>query len=69
MEAVGVFGVIVGVERLEVRFDFLQSHPVEEFAQVGAAEDFFELRLVDGQRLRPPFGQRRVALVDVVRDV
>ena len=67
--AVGVAGLIVGFERLEAAFDFVDSVLVEEFAEIGVAEDFLELGLIDGESLGASFGERSVALVDVVGDI
>ena len=50
------------LERVEHRF-------VEQIAQLGVADQIAQLRLIDRERLRAPFGQRRVAVVDVVGDV
>ena len=69
VDAVGVAGLIFGVERLEAAFDFVDGGLVEEFAQIGVAENFLELRLVDGERLGAAFGERGVAFVDVVGDI
>ena len=69
VDAVGVAGLIVGLERLEAAFDFVDGVLVEEFAEVGVAEDFLELRLIDRERLGAAFGERGVAVVDVVGDV
>ena len=42
---------------------------VEELAQLRLAEELAQLRLVDRERLGPPLGERRVAVVDEVGDV
>ena len=49
VDAVGVASLIVGLERLKAAFDFVDGVLVEEFAEVGVAEDFLELRLIDGE--------------------
>ena len=69
MNGVGVAGLVIGVERLQLLLDFGEGVLVEQFAEIGAAEDFFELGLVDGERLGAALGERRVAIVDVVGDV
>ncbi len=61
--------LIFGLERLQLRLHFIDRGLVEQLAKIGAAEDFLELRLIDGERLRAPFGQRSVAFVYVIRDV
>src|SRR4051794_2447673 len=47
VDRVGVARLVVGVERLQLLLDFGERVFVEEFAEIGAAENFFELRLVD----------------------
>ncbi len=69
VDAVGVAGLIIGLERLEAALDFVDRVLVEEFAEIGVAENFLKLRLIDGESLGAAFGQRGVALVDVVGDV
>ena len=69
VQAVGVPRLVIGVERLQLLLHFVQRRLVEQFAEIGAAEDLFELRLIDGQGLRAAFGERRIAIVDVVGDV
>ena len=48
-----------------VEMELTMSQEIE----IGAAKDFLELRLIDGQRLRSPLGQGRVAIIYIVRDV
>ena len=69
VDAVGMASLIVGLERLEAAFDFIDSVLVEEFAEIGVAENFLKLRLIDGERLGTAFGERGVAVVDVVGDI
>ena len=69
MQAVGVARLIVGLEGLKSGFDFIERGWIQQFAQVGVAEQFFQLRLVDGKRLGAALGQRGIAFVNVVRDV
>ena len=66
----------IGRSRMETRRQVLQlllervEHGfVEQIAQLGVADQIAQLRLIDRQRLRAPFGQRRIAVVDVVGDV
>src|SRR5437016_6115205 len=42
---------------------------VEQLAHLGLAEQLAQLRLVDRERLRAALGERRIAVVDEVRDV
>ncbi len=42
---------------------------VEQLAQLGFAEELAQLRLIDRERLRAAFGERRVTVVDEVRDI
>ena len=46
----------------------VRTSGVEQLAELGVPEQLPELGLVDGQRLRPPLGQRGVSVVDVVGD-
>src|SRR5262249_21776923 len=41
---------------------------VEELAELGLAEELAELRVIDGERLRAALGERRVAVVNEIRD-
>ena len=57
------------VEVLQLHLHLGQHVRVEELAQLGLAEKLTKLGLIDRQRLRLPFGQRRVAVVDEIRHV
>ena len=57
------------VEMLELPLDGVERGRVEQFAQFRVAKQFPELALIDRERLRPPFGQRGIAVVDVVGDI
>ena len=57
------------IELLQLPLDFGERVGVEQLAQLRFAEQLAQLRLIDRQRLRPAFGERRVAVVDVVGDV
>src|SRR4051794_28731876 len=61
--------VIIRVERLKLRFNFGERGRVQQLAEIDAAKNFLELRLIDGQGLRSPLSERSVAVVDVIRDV
>jgi len=61
--------VVPLVEVLELSFVLLDDVRIEQLAQLGIAEQLAQLRVIDRQRLRPPFGQRGVAVVEEARDV
>ena len=42
---------------------------IEQFAQIGLAQQPAQLVLVDGQRLGTALGQRRVAIIEKVGDI
>ena len=42
---------------------------IQQFAQIGLAEQLAQLVLIDGQRLRAALGQRRIAVVEKVRHI
>ena len=54
---------------LELPLELGDLAGVEQIAQLGVADELAQLRLIDGQRLRAPFGERRVAVVDEICDV
>ena len=54
---------------LQLPLDEIERLRIEQLAQLGVAKQLAQLRLIDRQRLRSPFGERRIAVVDVVRDV
>ena len=41
----------------------------QQLAELGLAEELAQLRVIDAERLRAALGERRVAVVDEVRDV
>ena len=69
VQSIGVARLVIGVEGLQLLLDFGEGGFVEQFAEIGAAENFLELRLIDGEGLGAAFGERSVAIVDVVGDV
>ena len=69
VHAVGRSRAVALVELLQLALDVGERVRVEQLAQLGLAEQLPQLRLIDRQRLRAPFRQRRVAVVDVVGDV
>ena len=69
MHAVHALRLVPLVEVLQLDFELVQCVGIEQLAQFGLAEELAELRLIDGQRLRTALGERRVAVVDVVRHV
>ena len=54
---------------LQLELDALERRGIEQLAQLRLAEKLAELGLVDCQRLRAALGERRVAVVDEIRDV
>src|SRR5579862_4788817 len=56
-------------ERLELLLGLLDGGGVEELAEVGIAEQFAELVLIDGQRLGAALGQRSIAVIYIIGDV
>jgi hypothetical protein len=56
-------------QMLEFLFERFQHGLVQQIAKFGVANQVAKLRLIDGQRLRATLGQRRVPVVDVIRDV
>ncbi len=69
VQPLGARGLARRVEALQRRLELGEGVAVEELAQLRLAEQLAQLRLVDGEGLGPPLGERRVALVEVVRDV
>ena len=57
------------LELLHLRFHFGERIGVEQFAQLDVTKQLAKLRLVDRQRLRATLGERRIAVVDVIRDI
>ena len=62
-------GAIVLGEALGGLFDLGDGVGIEQFAQIGLAEQLAQLILIDGESLGTAFGQRRVAVVEKVGDV
>ena len=55
---------ILFVESLKLALDRVHRIGIEQFAKLGVADELAKLRLVDGERLRPALGERRVAVVE-----
>ena len=64
-----LLALVLRVEPLQLALDRVHRVGVEQLAQLGVAEQLAQLRLIDGQRLRAPLGERRVAVVQKARDV
>ncbi len=47
VDAIGMLRLIIRFERLQLGFDLVQRGGIQQFAQIGVAENFFQLRLVD----------------------
>ena len=60
---------VLVIEMLKLTLDLVQCVRIEQLAQLRVAKQFAQLALIDRECLCAPFGQRRVAVVDVVRDV
>ena len=69
MNTIGVARLALWIERLQLRFNFVQRRGIEQFAQVALAQQLLQLRLINGQSLSAPLCQWSIALVDVVRNV
>ena len=69
VHAVRRSGAVVGREPLQLSLDVVDGVGVEQLAKLGVAQELAELRLVDRQRLRAAFGQRRIAVVEEAGDV
>src|SRR3954452_19682137 len=54
---------------LQLQLELIESVGIEQLAQLRFAEELAKLRLIDRQRLRAALGQRRIAVVDEIRDV
>ncbi len=65
----GVVGLALVDEPLQLGLGALDDVEIEQLAQLGVAEKLGQQGGVQRQRLRPPLGQRRVALVHERRDV
>jgi hypothetical protein len=69
VKCVDRFGFMAVVEMLQFELERVERIGVQQFAQLRLAEKLAKLRLIDRQRLRAALGQRRVAVVDEIRDV
>ena len=69
VEPLGARGPVSRVEALQRQLQLGEGVPVHELAQLRLAEELAQLRLVHGQRLRAPLGERGVPLVEVVGHV
>ena len=69
MNAVGRAGAIRFGQALRRLFDFGDGIGIEQLAQIGLAQQFAQLVLIDGEGLRAALGQRRVAVIDEVGHV
>ena len=69
VDAVGSAGAVILGQALGGLFHFGDGVGIEQFAQVGFAEKFAELILIDGEGLGAALGQGRVAVVEEVGDV
>ena len=69
VDAVRGARAVVFREALQLLFHLGDRIGIEQFAQIGIAQQLAQLILVDGQRLRAALGQRRIAVVDVVGHV
>ena len=69
VQPIGALHAARGIELADLLFDCFDRGAVEQLAQLRVAEQRLQLRVIDRQRLRAAFGQRRVAVIDVVRDV
>ncbi len=57
------------VQVLELGLDIGNRIRVEQIAQLDLAEQLAQLRLIDRQCLSPAFGERGIAVVEVVGDI
>ena len=69
MDAVGGAGAVVLGQALGCFFDFSDGVSVEQFAQIGFAEEFAQLILIDGEGLGAALGQRCIATIDEVGNI
>ena len=66
MNAVGRARAIVFGKTLRRFFHFGDGIGIEQFAQVGFAQQLAQLILIDGEGLRAALGQRRIAVVEEI---
>jgi len=69
MHSIGAPRAVLRVEALKLPLDRLHRLSVEQLAELGVAEQIAQLRLIDGERLRAPLGQGRVAVVEKTGDI
>ncbi len=69
VDAVGGARAVVFGEALCGLFHLGDGVGIEEFAQIGFAENLAQLLLVDGEGLGAPLGQRSIAVVEEICDV
>ena len=69
MRFVRVAWEALGQQTLQLQLDLCDRFRVEQLTQVLAAEQLGEQLAVERERLRPPLGERRVALVHELRHV
>ena len=69
MNAVGLSHPLRFEQPLQLLLDFGDGVCIEQLAQIGITQQVAKLVLVDGQRLRPALGQRRVSVIYVIRDI
>ena len=69
VDAVAISRVEFRIETLQLALDLFHGVAVQQLAQFGIADELTQLRLVHGERLRPAFGEGRVAVVEKARDV
>ncbi len=69
VNAIGGAGASGLGERLQLLLDLGDGVGVEQLAEIGVAEQIAKLFLIDGERLGAAFGERGIAIVDVVGNV
>jgi len=60
---------IIRFQRLQPRLHFIQCSRIQQLAQIRVAQQFFKLRLINRQRLRPPLRQWRISVIDIIRHI
>ena len=69
MQTICGLHLVFVVEVLKLPLDLMQRVGIEQLPELGIPEQLAKLPLIDRERLGAPFRQRRVAVIDVVRDV
>ncbi|HTU58759.1 MAG TPA: hypothetical protein VMF89_10000 [Polyangiales bacterium] len=69
MDAIGGVHALRLFQALQLFLDLVDGVGVEQLAQIGVAQQLAKLVLIDEERLRASLSQRRVAVIDVVRDI